>query len=105
MEKKKSFQELIKGSTPVLVDFFAEWCGPCKAMAPILKDVVSKIGGKAKVLKIDVDRNQELAQKMGVRGVPTFVLYQNGLVKWRGSGMQSGKFLIDLIEKHAALVE
>ena len=99
MEKKKSFNELIKGDTPVLVDFFAEWCGPCKAMAPILKEVAGQIGEKARIIKIDVDRNQELAQKMKVRGVPTFVIYKNGEVKWREYGMQSTQEFVNLLEK------
>ncbi|MEE9439054.1 MAG: thioredoxin [Saprospiraceae bacterium] len=92
-----TYQEIINGKKPVLVDFSATWCGPCKAMAPVLKEVAGKVGDDAKIVKIDVDKNQKLATKIGVKGVPTFILYKEGKVLWRDSGMQSANSLVKLI--------
>lgn len=93
-----TYNEIINDVKPVLVDFSAEWCGPCKAMAPILQDVAKNVKDTARIVKIDVDKNQGLAQKLGIRGVPTFMIYKEGKVLWRQSGMQSAQTLISLLQ-------
>ena len=98
LPKSKTFQELIEGDTPVLVDFFAEWCGPCKMMQPILEDTSKKLGGKVKILKVDVDRNPLAASRFQVRGVPTLVLFSKGEVVWRQSGVVPAHQLVQIIE-------
>ena len=98
LPKSKTFQELIEGDTPVLVDFFAEWCGPCKMMQPILEDTAKQLGGKVKILKVDVDRNPLAASKFQVRGVPTLILFSKGEVVWRQSGVVQTQQLVQLIE-------
>lgn len=86
MIMKNSFDKVIASDTPILVDFFAEWCGPCKTLAPILKDVKDELGDAVRILKIDIDKNQTLANKYQVRGVPTLLLFKNGKQLWRKSG-------------------
>jgi thioredoxin 1 len=93
-----TYTEIINSETPTLVDFTASWCGPCKAMAPVLEQLALKIGEKGKIIKIDVDKNPAIAEKMKIQGVPTFVLYKKGEILWRQSGMQSLTQLQSLIE-------
>tara|TARA_Y100000782_G_scaffold114807_1_gene152575 strand:+ start:10973 stop:11275 length:303 start_codon:yes stop_codon:yes gene_type:complete len=94
------FQELINGEVPVLVDFFAEWCGPCKMMAPVLKELKSDMGSAVKVIKVDVDKNQAAALKYQVRGVPTLILFKKGEMVWRQSGVVPVHQLESIIQQH-----
>lgn len=96
-----SFTEIINQNRPVLVDFFAEWCGPCKMMSPILKEVKAELNDEVSILKIDVDKNQNLAAKFQVRGVPTFVLFKDGKQVWRQSAMLQKNDLISVIKQHS----
>ena len=95
-----NFDTIIKSEKPVLIDFFATWCGPCKTLAPILKQVKDNLGERITIIKIDVDKNQQLASKYQVRGVPTMILFQNGNQLWRQSGVLSKEDIIKtIIEK------
>ena len=97
MEK---FDDLIQSKSPVLVDFFAEWCGPCKMMKPILEELKSMVGEKARIVKIDVDKHQEIAQVYNIQSVPTLVIFKEGLVVWRQSGVMQAKELKAIIEQY-----
>ncbi|MGL2993793.1 thioredoxin [Flavobacterium sp. TSSA_36] len=92
-----AFQQLIQKDQPVLVDFFATWCGPCQMLAPILKQVKESLGDRITIIKIDVDKNQAIAAQYQVRGVPTMLLFQNGKQLWRQSGVVSKDELIKII--------
>jgi thioredoxin 1 len=98
---KENFQNLLNDNKPVLVDFFAEWCGPCKVQAPVLKEVKSEIGDAARIIKIDIDKSPAIAQAYQIQGVPTLILFRNGQPVWRQSGVASKRQLVDLIKKHA----
>tara|TARA_B100000683_G_scaffold93847_1_gene92626 strand:+ start:66 stop:362 length:297 start_codon:yes stop_codon:yes gene_type:complete len=94
-----TFQDIIKGEKPTLVDFYADWCAPCKAMNPILKSVKSKMGDQIKILKINIDKNQAVANKFNVRGIPTFILFQSNEIKWRKSGLLEENALLEELKK------
>ncbi len=98
----KPFSEIINSSKPVLVDFSAEWCGPCKMMAPILKQLKESAGDDVTIIKIDVDRNPQLASSYQVSGVPTLILFREGRTLWRQSGVVPAHHLQKVIEQHAA---
>ncbi len=95
------FDEILKSDKPVLIDFFAEWCGPCKMLAPILKEVKEEVGDTATIVKIDVDKSPQAAQKFEIRGVPTLILYKGGKQVWRQSGLLDKKSLLSLINQYS----
>lgn len=94
------FSEIVNGNQPVLVDFFATWCGPCKAMTPVLQDLAGRLGTKARIIKVDVDKNPEAAAKFKVMGVPTLILFHRGEIKWRQSGVVPANTIERIINEH-----
>lgn len=97
---KESFRDVIHGDKPVLVDFFAEWCGPCKMMAPILQQLRSRMQDDIRIIKIDVDKNPAVAGAFAVQGVPTLILFRKGQVLWRQSGVVQATALENIIRQH-----
>ncbi len=97
---KSSFNDIIDSKTPVLVDFYADWCGPCKMLGPILKEVKDELGDQIKIVKINVDKNQPLSTKYQVRGVPTMLLFKEGKQLWRQSGVLQKNEIISIINSH-----
>ena len=95
---KANFQDIIQSEKPVLIDFLATWCGPCQYQAPILEEVASELGEGARILKIDVDRNQAVAAQYGVRSVPTLMIFKGGEVMWREAGVKEKEQLVTLLK-------
>jgi thioredoxin 1 len=98
--KKETFGEIINSDTPVLVDFFAEWCGPCKMMKPVLQELHQKMGDQVRILKIDTDKNPQVAQAFQIQGVPTLMLFRSGKVLWRQSGVVQARQLEKIIHQY-----
>jgi thioredoxin 1 len=96
-QKTETFSDIINGETPVLVDFFATWCGPCKTMSPILKDFASQMGDRVRVIKIDVDKAPSTAETYKIQGVPTLILFRKGEILWRQSGVVQKNQLVKII--------
>ncbi|MFM7015118.1 MAG: thioredoxin [Bacteroidota bacterium] len=98
-----TFSELIQSDQPVLVDFSAEWCGPCKMMHPILEDLKSRVGTQASILKVDVDKNPQAAAAYQIQGVPTLILFKNGKILWRQSGVVPADYLEQIIHQNTSI--
>ena len=98
---KSTFAELIQSNKPTLIDFSAEWCGPCKMMAPILAELKNSIGDKASIIKIDIDKNPQVASSYQIQSVPTLILFRNSKVMWRQSGVATTEQLKSVINQHA----
>lgn len=97
---KTNFHDLIDDGLPVLIDFYADWCGPCKALAPVIQQVKDEIGDQARVIKINIDKNEALAQELNVRSIPTLMIYDKGELKWRHTGGESKQSLISRLKEY-----
>lgn len=97
---KGNFNTIINGEQPVLVDFYADWCGPCKSQAPIIGELAKTVEGKVRIIKIDVDRNQTLSTKYQIRGVPTLALFHKGAMLWKASGVHSKEQLLQVLQQN-----
>ncbi len=95
-----SFSDIINGNTPVLVDFYTNWCAPCKMMPPILREVKDKLGDKIRIVKIDTEKNPAISQRYQIRSIPTMILFKNGINKWQTSGVMPATQLISTIENY-----
>jgi thioredoxin 1 len=97
------FSEIIKSDTPTLVDFYADWCGPCKMLAPVIQEIKNELGEKVKIVKIDVDKNEKLSHVLNIQSIPTLCIYRNGKLEFREAGAQTKQFLIEKINQIASL--
>lgn len=95
--KSETFTEILNSDTPVLLDFYADWCGPCQTLSPILKEIATEMGDKVRILKIDVDKNQAIAGQYNISGIPTMVLFKAGKQIWRTSGVLPKSQIIEQI--------
>jgi len=95
------FSEIVNSDTPTLVDFFAEWCRPCKTMKPILEELKRKTGNQLIILKIDIDKSPQTASAYQIQGVPTLILFKNGVIKWRQSGVVQANQLVEILQQYA----
>lgn len=98
----ETFNDLIKSGKPVLVDFYADWCGPCKAMSPVIQEVAREVQGKARVIKVDIDRARGAAEQYNINAVPTFMIFKNGQAIWRHSGMINKQSLLKIIHSNSS---
>jgi len=97
----ESFHQLIQSEKPVLVDFYADWCGPCKAMEPVVKEIAKAVDGKARVVKVDIDKRVQIAQAYNVQAVPTFMIFKKGNIVWRHPGMIDKNTVLSVLMKNA----
>lgn len=95
-----SFQELISSEVPLLIDFYADWCGPCKVLSPIIQDIKNDLGEQIKVVKIDVDANQSLSTNLDVMSIPTIMIYKKGELLWRAAGVQTKQAILKQLQAH-----
>jgi thioredoxin 1 len=100
----ENFNDVINSQTPVLVDFSAEWCGPCKMMGPVLEQLKDKLADKVRIIKIDVDANRDLAFRYNIRSVPTLMLFQEGKTKWSGVGVMTSEYLANVISNNSSII-
>lgn len=97
----ETFKDLISSRQPVLVDFYADWCGPCKTMSPVIQEVARATEGRARVIKVDIDKSAKAAQAYGIQAVPTFIIFKNGDIVWRHSGIIDKNSLVSLLQQHS----
>jgi thioredoxin 1 len=98
----ETFHQLIQSMAPVLVDFYADWCGPCKAMNPVIQEVAKEVKGRARVIKVNIDKSESAANQYNVRAVPTFMIFRNGKAVWRHAGMIDKQSLLKTIEANSS---